>query len=75
MLVVGSLARDVGDRAGRSAGRVRVFANTIDVAACGESADRLAARRPELRAALGVAPDDVAVLFVGRLAPEKGHER
>jgi glycosyltransferase involved in cell wall biosynthesis len=51
---------------------VRVFANTIDVDAFGERADRLAGRRPELRAELGAGPDDVVVLSVARLAPEKG---
>ena len=35
-------------------------------------ADRLASRRDELRAEVGLAPDDVAVLSVARLAPEKG---
>jgi glycosyltransferase involved in cell wall biosynthesis len=51
--------------------RIHVFANTIDVAAWGELADRLAARRPELRVALGLSESDVAVLSVARLAPEK----
>ncbi len=52
--------------------RVRVFANTVDVDEFGASASRLAARRPELRSALGTNPDDVVVLCVARLAPEKG---
>ena len=52
--------------------RVRVFANTIDVEEFGERADRLAGRRPELRRALGAGADDVVVLSVARLAPEKG---
>ena len=71
VLVVGSLARESVIELGAAPERVRVFANTVDVAAWGESVDRLAARRPELRAALGVSPDDVAVLFVGRLVREK----
>jgi glycosyltransferase involved in cell wall biosynthesis len=54
--------------------RIRVFANTIDVQSFGERADRLAARRPELREELGVREDDVIVLSVARLAPEKGHD-
>ena len=52
--------------------RVRLFANTIDVPAWVERADRLAGRRPELRDALGLSGEDVAVLSVARLAPEKG---
>jgi glycosyltransferase involved in cell wall biosynthesis len=51
---------------------VFLFANTIDVEALGEHADRLASRRDELRAALGVGRDGLLVLAVGRLAPEKG---
>jgi len=72
VLTVGSLAREsmlargaVPDRTGR-------FANTIDVAAYGERADRLASRRRELRAAFGAGDDDVVVLSVARLASEKG---
>jgi glycosyltransferase involved in cell wall biosynthesis len=53
---------------------VRVFANTIDVEEFGRQADRLAARRAELRAALGAGAGDVVVLSVARLAPEKGHD-
>jgi glycosyltransferase involved in cell wall biosynthesis len=52
--------------------RVRVFANTIDVEEFGRQADALAGRRAELRAELGAGPDDVVVLSVARLAPEKG---
>ncbi len=54
--------------------RVGIFANTIDVPAWVERSDGLAGRRPELRAALGLATGDVAVLSVARLAPEKGLE-
>lgn len=54
--------------------RVRLFANTIDVPAWQERADRLAARRPELRTALELLEGDIAVLCVARLAPEKGLE-
>jgi glycosyltransferase involved in cell wall biosynthesis len=53
---------------------VRIFANTVDVGAFGELADRLAVRRPELREELGLASDDVVVLSVARLAPEKRHD-
>ena len=57
---------------GAPAERVRIFANTIDVEEFGEQADRLASRRHELREELGAGPDDVVVLSVARLAPEKG---
>jgi glycosyltransferase involved in cell wall biosynthesis len=72
LLVTGSLARDSMLARGAHPERVRIFANTIDVEEFGERANALAARRPELRAALGAGPDDVVVLSVARLAPEKG---
>jgi glycosyltransferase involved in cell wall biosynthesis len=49
-----------------------VFANTVDMGEFGARADRLASSRPDLREALGGAADDVIVLSVARLAPEKG---
>jgi glycosyltransferase involved in cell wall biosynthesis len=71
-LVTGTLAgKSMVDR-GAPADRVRVFANTVDVEEFGASASRLDARRPELRSALDAAADDVVVLSVARLAPEKG---
>jgi glycosyltransferase involved in cell wall biosynthesis len=72
VLVTGSLARDSVVSLGAEPGRVRVFANTVDVERFGDLADRLAARRDELRAGFGLALDDVAVVTVARLAPEKG---
>ena len=72
VLVVGSLARESVIALGADPTRVRVFANTIDVAAWIERADSLAARRTELRAAIGLGDKEVAVLSVARLAPEKG---
>ena len=72
VLVTGSLARDSVVALGAAAERVRVFANTIDVERFGDAADRLASRRDEVREGLGLAPDDVAVVTVARLAPEKG---
>ncbi len=72
VLVTGTLARRSMVARGASPERVRVFANTIDVEAFGERADRLAARRPELREELGASRDDVVVLSVARLVPEKG---
>lgn len=71
-LVTGTLARRSMVARGAALERVRVFANTIDVPAFRERAERLAASRPELRAALGLGREEVAVLSVARLVPEKG---
>ena len=71
-LVTGTLARNSMIARGAPADRVRVFANTVDVEEFGAKASRLAERRTELRRALGADPDDVVVLSVARLAPEKG---
>ena len=72
LLVTGTLARDSMIARGARPERVRIFANTIDVEAFGDRADRLAASRPELRHALGAGHEDVLVLSVARLAREKG---
>nr|MBA2296185.1 glycosyltransferase family 4 protein [Actinomycetota bacterium] len=72
VLVVGTLAREAMLARGVEPERISLFADTVDAAAFGVEADRLASRRDELRAAVGVAPDDVAVLSIARLAPEKG---
>ncbi len=72
VLVTGSLARDSVVSLGAEPERVRIFANTIDVERFGDTADRLAARRDELRAGLDLCPGDVAVVTVARLAAEKG---
>jgi glycosyltransferase involved in cell wall biosynthesis len=72
LLVTGTLARDSMIARGAHPERVRIFANTIDVEAFGDRADRLAGSRPELRHALGAGHEDVIVLSVARLAPEKG---
>ncbi len=72
VLVTGTLARNSMVARGAPADRVRVFANTVDVEEFGATASRLASRRPELRSALGAEDDDVIVLSVARLAPEKG---
>jgi glycosyltransferase involved in cell wall biosynthesis len=71
-LAVGELSRRSLVARGAPSDRVRIFANTVDVEVFGERVDGLAARRGELRAAMGVGPDDVLVLSVARLAPEKG---
>jgi glycosyltransferase involved in cell wall biosynthesis len=72
ILVTGTLARESMLARGADPERIRIFANTVDVADFGERADRLSTRRPELREALGLSPDDIAVLSVARLASEKG---
>lgn len=72
VLVVGSLARESMIARGADPARVRVFANTVDVEGFGRRADELAGGRVALRQELGLSPDEVAVLSVARLAPEKG---
>ena len=72
VLVTGSLARESMEAVGAKPERIRVFANTIDVARFGERADRLADRRRTLREPFGLSEEDVSVLTVARLAPEKG---
>jgi glycosyltransferase involved in cell wall biosynthesis len=74
LLVTGSLARDSMIARGAHPERVRIFANTIDVEEFGRRVDELAAERHSLRTTLGVGEDDVMVLSVARLAPEKGLE-
>ncbi|TML66814.1 MAG: glycosyltransferase family 4 protein, partial [Actinobacteria bacterium] len=59
-----TLAQESLAARGADPGRVGVFANTIDVDAWIERADRLRAGRPP--------EDGVVVLSVARLAPEKG---
>jgi glycosyltransferase involved in cell wall biosynthesis len=74
VLAVGSLARRSAVERGADPERVRVFANTVDVEAWEARATGLRGRRAELRDALGARDEDVVVLSVGRLAPEKGFE-
>jgi glycosyltransferase involved in cell wall biosynthesis len=71
-LVLGTLSRDSLVARGLRAKSVRIFANTVDVAAWGNRADELAAERAALREELGAGAGDVVVLSVARLAPEKG---
>ena len=71
-LALGTASRESLVARGADRERVRVFANTIDVAAWEERAGELRARRSELRVRLGAADDDVVVLSVARLGPEKG---
>jgi glycosyltransferase involved in cell wall biosynthesis len=72
VLVVGSLARESMRARGVPDDRISVVANTVDVARLAEAADALAPRRNTLRAEVGIDADDVVVLSVARLAPEKG---
>ena len=72
VLAVGSRARDSMLQRGARADRVGLFANTIDVAALAERADRLAAGRAELRKLFGLEPGEMVVVSVARLSPEKG---
>jgi glycosyltransferase involved in cell wall biosynthesis len=74
VLVVGSLARESMRARGVPDERISVVANTVDVAGLSEAADALAPARGRLRAEVGIAEDDVVVLSVARLAPEKGHD-
>jgi glycosyltransferase involved in cell wall biosynthesis len=71
-LVLGTLSRASLVANGVPPERVWVFANTVDVAAWAEEAERLRERRDGIRATLGVAPEDLVVLSVARLVPEKG---
>jgi glycosyltransferase involved in cell wall biosynthesis len=72
VLVVGSLARESMRARSVPDDRISVVANTVDVARLAEAADALASARESLRAEVGVAEEDVVVLSVARLAPEKG---
>ena len=72
VLVVGSAARESMIARGARSERVGVFANTIDVPAWTERAAELSAKRAEGRALTGLTDDDIVVLVVGRLVPEKG---
>jgi glycosyltransferase involved in cell wall biosynthesis len=74
VLVVGSLARESMRARGVPDERISVVANTVDVARLGEEADALAPVRGRLRAEAGIAEDDLVILSVARLAPEKGHD-
>jgi glycosyltransferase involved in cell wall biosynthesis len=66
VLVVGSAARESVIARGANAEDVRIFANTIDVNEWSERAARLREQ--------GASSDEVVVLSVARLVPEKGLE-
>jgi len=57
---------------GHPAHKVRVIHNGVDVDVFGTATAHAA--RDEVRAGLGLAPDDVAVGILAALRPEKGHE-
>ena len=71
-LVLGTLSRASLVANGVPPERVRVFANTVDVTSWSEQSDQIRDRRDEIRARLGVTPEDLMILSVARLAPEKG---
>ena len=72
ILVLGSAARTAMLARGAEPGRVRIFANTVDVESRIERATELEARRAELREELGLSESDIIVLSVARLGAEKG---
>jgi len=74
VLAVGTAARESMIAHGAAPDRVRIFANTVDVAAWSKRAAGLAMRRAELRSEREIGGEDVVVLFVGRLVREKGLE-
>ena len=71
VLVTGELARRSMLARGADPDRIGIFANTIDVDAFAERARALQSSRARLRRELGAAAEDVLVLSVARLAPEK----
>ncbi|HSC92985.1 MAG TPA: glycosyltransferase [Gaiellaceae bacterium] len=72
VLYIGTLAHESVLARGADPARIAWFANTVDAPAFAAETERLQPRRPELRAALGAGADDVVVLSIARLAPEKG---
>jgi glycosyltransferase involved in cell wall biosynthesis len=72
VLVVGTAARESMLARGVDLERISVVANTVDVDRFAREAHELGPRRDALRTKAGIGPDDVAVLSVARLAPEKG---
>ncbi len=72
VLVIGRLARESVLARGARPEQIALFANTIDVADWASRVDALADRRSELRSGFGVGGEDIMVLSVARLVPEKG---
>jgi glycosyltransferase involved in cell wall biosynthesis len=74
VLALGTLSREALVALGAPPDRVRLFANTIDVDAWAERADAARPGRAGLRSRIGLDQSELAVLFVGRLSPEKNLE-
>ncbi|HZQ16265.1 MAG TPA: glycosyltransferase family 4 protein [Gaiellaceae bacterium] len=74
LLVTGTRAREHLVHYGGDPAAIRVFANTVDVASLERRVDAARERRAEIRARLGLADEDVAVLYAGRLVPVKAVE-
>lgn len=70
-LVTGTLAREHQIHYGARPDTIAVFPNTVDVEEFGRRADELRARRGEIRRALGIADDAIAVTQVSRFIPFK----
>jgi glycosyltransferase involved in cell wall biosynthesis len=71
VLVTGTLARRSLVARGADPAVVRVFANTIDTERFAAAASAARLDRESLRARIGLEPDDLGVLSVARLSPEK----
>ncbi len=71
VLVTGTLARRSMVARGADPGAVRIFANTVDTGGFAAAAETARLDRQSLRAAMGIDPDDIVVLSVARLSPEK----
>ena len=69
LIAISSSVQDMHIENGVTPGRMEVIHHGTDV----EAFRTLTADVPALRAALGLAPEDLAVGIVGRVAPEKGH--
>ncbi len=69
LIAISGSVRDMHIENGVAPGRTEVIHHGIDA----EAFRALTADVPALRASLGLAPEDLAVGIVGRVAPEKGH--
>ena len=70
VVAVSAATRDALLAAGVASDRVHLVENAVDVAAVAAEA---AEGRTALRAAWALAPDELAVVALGRFSPEKGH--
>ncbi|HVZ51728.1 MAG TPA: glycosyltransferase family 4 protein [Pseudolabrys sp.] len=57
---------------GAAPSRIRIAQLTVDVAAIQEFTAKMASRRTAVRSSMGLADEDLAILYVGRLEPHKG---